>query len=288
MKNLSDAHRGLDLRYKHRFQPGTLHLLPRVPDLLPTVKLGKHDVTRLIIGGNPISGNSHQNRELDHEMRDYYTMEKIKETLRQCEDAGINTWQSRGDNFIVRALNEHRLDGGNLQWVAQTASERRDTISNIHQISEYNPIAIYHHGSRTDHYYRRGTFEEVERAVDEIRSLGTTAGVGTHMPEVVAHCEEIGLDPDFYLLSVYNLTERGEGYDPEDRVKATEMIRKVRKPFLLIKVMAAGRNEPNEAFRFLFRNIKPTDAAVVGMYTKHQPQQVYENVRIVNSLLGGS
>ena len=256
--------------------------------MLPTIKLGKHDITRLIIGGNPFSGNSHQTEDMSIEMRNYYTVKKIKETLLQCEDAGINTWQSRGDNFIMRVLNEHRLEGGNLQWVAQTASERRDTIANIHQIAGLDPIAIYHHGSRTDHHYRRGTFQEVEDALDEIRGMGITAGIGTHMPEVVAHSEERGLNPDFYLLSVYNLTERGDGYDPEDRVKATEMMRRVKKPFLAIKIMAAGRNEPNEAFRFVYKNIKPTDSVVVGMYTKHQPDQVYENVRIASDILAGS
>ena len=255
---------------------------------LPTIRLGKHQVSRLIVGGNPFSGNSHLCREIDREMRDYYTVERIKATLGQCEEAGINTWQSRGDNFITRVLNEYRLDGGTIQWVAQTASERRDTLANIHQIASYEPIAIYHHGSRTDHHYRHGTFGEVEEAIDEIKSMGIFAGLGTHVPEVVEYAEGRGLDPDFYMFSLYNLTDRGEGYDPEDRVKATEMIRKIRKPFLAFKAMAAGRNEPREALEFAIRNIKPTDAVVVGMYTKHQPRQVFENVEIVSALLAGA
>ena len=74
--------------------------------VLPTIKLGRHSVTRLIVGGNPFSGNSHISRERDIEMRNYYTVEKIKETLRQCENAGINAWQSRGDRHITRVLHE--------------------------------------------------------------------------------------------------------------------------------------------------------------------------------------
>ncbi len=212
-------------------------------------------------------------------------MERIKETLRQCEKAGINTWQARGDNFITRVLNEYRLEGGKIQWIAQTASERRDVIANIHQLAEYDPIAIYNQGRRTDYLYLEGRIEEVFEHVDEIKSLGITAGIGSHMPEVIAHCEEAGVDPDFYMLSLYNLTEKDEGYDHEDRVKACEMIRKIKRPFIAFKIMAAGRNEPREAFEFALRNIKPTDAVDVGMYTKHQPDQVYENVKIVNSIL---
>lgn len=253
--------------------------------VLPTIKLGKHSVTRLIVGGNPFSGNSHISRERDIEMRNYYTVEKIKETLRQCENAGINAWQSRGDNFITRVLNEYRLEGGRLQWIAQTASERRDIIANIHQIAEYEPIAVYHHGTRTDHHYRGGTFEEVVRYLDEIRNMGFAVGLGTHLPEVILHSEERGLDPDFYMFSFYNLTDHGSSYDPQDRVKACQIVREVKKPFLAFKIMGAGRNDPREAFEFAFRNIKATDAVVVGMYTKHQPDQVFQNAKIVASLL---
>jgi len=253
--------------------------------LLPTTTIGTNSVTRLIVGGNPFSGNSHFSHQRDIEMRDYYTVDKIKETLRQCEEAGINTWQSRGDNFIMRVLNEYRLEGGHLQWIAQTASERRDVIGNIHQIAGYEPIAIYHHGSLTDRLFRSGDFEEVVRRFDVIRDLGFAAGIGTHLPEVVLRCEEIGLRPDFYMLSFYNLTDRGEGYDPEDPVKACEVIRNVKRPFIAFKIMAAGRNDPREAFEFAFRNIKDTDAVDVGVYTKHQPDQVFENARIVSSLI---
>lgn len=253
--------------------------------MLPTIKLGKHDVTRLIVGGNPFCGNSHFSKERDIEMRDYYTVDRIKKTLKQCEEAGINTWQSRGDNFVTRVLNEYRLDGGDIQWIAQTASERRDVISNIHQIAEYDPIAIYHQGSRTDYLYNNGRFDEVVRNFQEVRDLGIIAGIGTHIPQIVLHCEEMGLEPDFYMLCLYNMWEKGEGYDHEDRVKACEVIRDVKRPFIAFKTMAAGRNDPNEAFRFALRNIKDTDAVDVGMYTKHQPDQVFEDARIVSSLI---
>ena len=68
---------------------------------LPRIMIGKHGISRLIVGGNPFSGNSHQSTRLSKEMRDYYTAEKIKETLRECERCGINTVQARGDSHIT-------------------------------------------------------------------------------------------------------------------------------------------------------------------------------------------
>jgi hypothetical protein len=49
--------------------------------LLPTADFCGIEMTRLIIGGNPFSGNSHINQEYDESMRDYYTTENIKKAL---------------------------------------------------------------------------------------------------------------------------------------------------------------------------------------------------------------
>src|SRR5262245_46986550 len=40
--------------------------------LLPTIKLGPHQVTRLIIGGNPVYGYSHFNRLFSQHMVDWH------------------------------------------------------------------------------------------------------------------------------------------------------------------------------------------------------------------------
>src|SRR5208337_3991376 len=62
-------------------------------DLLPTVMLGSHRVTRLIVGSNPIYGYSHFNKQYDQHMLEWFTDERIVKLLLDCEKAGINTWQ---------------------------------------------------------------------------------------------------------------------------------------------------------------------------------------------------
>ncbi|HEY7159522.1 MAG TPA: hypothetical protein VH575_36585, partial [Gemmataceae bacterium] len=59
--------------------------------LLPTIKLGPHTVTRLIIGGNPVYGYSHFNKLLSQHMTAWHTPERVVELLKRCEEAGINT-----------------------------------------------------------------------------------------------------------------------------------------------------------------------------------------------------
>jgi hypothetical protein len=271
--------------------------------MLPTIRLGPHELTRLIIGGNPFSGNSHQSAQLDAEMEDFFTTARIKETLFRCMEVGINAMQLRADKHIMRVIREFRLEGGNMHWIAQTASEFSPFEGNVRRICEYKASAVYHHGTVTDALFKEGAIEELVRRLRVLRATGLPVGLGTHMPEVIAYAEEQGWDLDFYLASVHNLSKinrvskevtgvinKGEPFDDEDRTVMYGAIRATAKPCLVIKVLSAGRKcasiaSVRAAFAEALANIKPTDAIVVGMYPKHK-DQVAENARLVREILG--
>jgi hypothetical protein len=88
------------------------------------------------------------------------------------------------------------------------------------------------------------------------------------------------------MMAFYNLPKRGEVYLPEDREAACQVIRQVDKPFLAFKIMAAGRNDPHEAFKYAYENIKPIDAVVVGVFTKYQSNQVQEDADLARRFMG--
>src|SRR2546421_3613666 len=174
---------------------------------LPTIRFSGHDVSRLIVGGNPFSGNSHQNSALDSEMMDYFTVERIKATLFECERQGLTAMQSRGDRHIMRMLREYRAEGGRLHWIAQIASEMVDLPRNIRQIAAAGAIATYHHGTRSDNLWHARPIDEARDLLKVMRDTGMAVGMGSHIPEVIEYVEEAGWDLDFYLCSVYNLNK---------------------------------------------------------------------------------
>ena len=51
------------------------------PSTLPTIKLGQHQVTRLIAGYNPIGGYSHSVPKLSVIMRNWFTLERTTQFL---------------------------------------------------------------------------------------------------------------------------------------------------------------------------------------------------------------
>ena len=271
-------------------------------DALPTVRFGAHKISRLIVGGNPVSANSHVSPQLDAEMRDYFTTANVKKLLADCERAGINTWQSRGDRHIMRALHEYRLEGGRIQWIAQTATEYGDLQRNLHEISALQPIGIYHHGSQTDKLWQTGKLDQLRDNLKAIRQTGVLVGLGTHIPEVVDHAESKGWDLDFYMTCVYHLTRnaeeaaklaghavQGEFFRDADREEMLARVRRTSKTCLIFKVYAATRqcataDSRRAAIELAFREAKPRDAVVIGMFPKRQ-EQVRENCRLVREAI---
>jgi len=272
------------------------------PPAPPLVQLGPHRVSRLIVGGNPISGFSHFSAQLSQEMVDYFTAENVKRLLRRCESVGINTWQSRGDTHIMRLLHEYRLEGGRIQWIAQTASEYADIHRNIRTIASYKPIAIYHHGSRTDQLWRVGQIDQVKEFLKAIRDTGALVGLGTHIPEVIDYAEAKGWDVDFYMTCLYNLSRspeeasrlagkpiQGEFFWDPDRQAMLERVRQTRKPCLIFKVYAASRKcqspeQMRSALAEVLRAAKPSDCIVIGMFPKYK-DQVSENCLLFDEAL---
>lgn len=277
---------------------------PRIeaaPEGVPQVPFGKHRISRLIVGGNPVSGNSHVSGALSREMMDYFTAQNTKKLLRDCERAGINVWQSRGDKHIMRILHEYRQEGGRIQWIGQTASEMADVARNIREMAP-GAIGIYHHGSQTDKAWAAGKIEQVREMLKVMRDSGVRVGLGTHIPEVVDYVESKDWDFDFYMTCVYNLSRteqessrlagrpiQGEYFHHPDREKMLERVRRTSKQCLIFKIYGATRNCDSEeqmrgVMRQAFQSAKPSDCVVVGMFPKRS-EQVTQNCRLLREAL---
>jgi hypothetical protein len=269
------------------------------PVTLPHINLAGHGISRLIVGNNPLTGQSHNNLDLTKSMVEYFTMERSKALLRNCEAHGINSFQGRGDRWIFRILQEHRQEGGSIKFICQTASEMKDVPGNIRLAAREGAIAVYHHGTETDNHWLEGTIEQVRETMKAARDAGVAVGVGSHKPEVIEYIEEKGWDVDFYMTAFYNVYKNLKGrkdsfiltgipveecFDDADRDRMCATIRKASKTCLAFKILGAGRKcerpaDVEAAFKYAFSNIKKTDAVIVGMFPKHR-DQVPENASL--------
>ena len=271
--------------------------------MLPTIEIGGVTLSRLMIGGNPFSGNSHYSTELNEEMLDYFTMENIKRTLHHCEQLGMRSFVVRGDSQMFAMVREYRKEGGGMNWMAQHAPEFGNYEAGIHKIKQAGAKLVYHQGTVTDALFKDGNYKQIKENLKIIRDAGFPAvGLGTHMPQVLEFADSEGWDVDYYMLSVYNLSriDRVSSYastnvnidEPffeEDRALAFAAIQKTKKPCIAFKVLGAGRRcrtqaDVRKAFEETYASIKPDDAVLVGMFPKYLDQPVI-NMKIVESIL---
>ena len=270
--------------------------------LLPTIKLGKHDVTRLIIGGNPIYGYSHFNRILSQYQTAWHTPERVVELLKHCEARGINTWQNSFAERTLSDLERFRAAGGKMNWLLLG---KPDWDKNPHLIAEAakrKPIGISPHGALGERLLREKKLDVLTDLLKRIRDQGVLVGLSAHNPALIELAEEKGWDVDYYMCCLYYLTRPreefqkllggelplGEIYLQDDPPRMFKVIQATRKPCLTYKILAAGRRvespaQVRSAFEAAFRNIKPTDAVIVGMY-QQLSDQVAENAAIVREL----
>ena len=253
------------------------------------VKIGSLEVSRFILGSNPFSGFAHQTEEASREMVHYHTVARITEALHQAEEVGITTMIGRADHHVIRTLMEYWDSGGKLQWVGQTCPGVGPSERVARMAVEGGAKAAFIHGGVMDHSYANNSFEDPLAGIEVIRSAGLPVGIAGHNPEVFAWAEK-NLDLDFYMCSYYNAAHRdssaekvsgmAEWFHDADRQRMAETIAGLPKPVIHFKVMAAGRNDPAEALGFAARTMRPSDAVCVGVFTRHKPDMVAENVRL--------
>jgi hypothetical protein len=72
-----------------------------------------------------------------------------------------------------------------------------------------------------------------------------------------------------------------ETYSEEDRRAMTDLIQTLSRPVIHYKILAAGRNDPEEAFAFASSKMRPGDMACIGVFTGDNPRMLEEDVRLL-------
>ena len=257
---------------------------------LPSVRLGPHAVSRLIVGWNPIDGHSHSTPDMSLTMREWFTVDRTVALLEDCLRNGITTWQYDHTPKSVETLRKLWEKGLALKTICLHAERAGHDAPIKTVIDETKPIGMVHHGGVTESKFRAGRPQDVRDYVKKVKDQGILAGVSTHCPDTIKRIADEGWENDFFMCSFYYLTRPreemekqlgkvpvGEPFFESDPKEMTAAIRQVSKPCLAFKLLAAGRlcwnkRSVEDAFKFAFAGIKPSDAVIVGMFPRFSDQ----------------
>jgi hypothetical protein len=255
---------------------------------LPHGKIGELDFSRLIIGGNLIAGFAHSRDLLyvNEIFKNYFTDEKVIETLQLCEEMGVDTAILRTDDNTLRILDRYwNQYGGKIKWIAQTYPREGD-LSNVQKAIDHGAQAVFMHGGIADQFVKTGKVDYVGEVVEFIRKNDVPAGVGGHSLAVPKAVEAAGIPADFYMKTLHSPDywsfnpanqEYGKYHvgsaeandnvwcvDPDEVISFMEQ---VEKPWIAYKVLAAGAIKPADGFKYAFEN--GADFICAGMFDFH-------------------
>jgi hypothetical protein len=271
----------------HAAQPET----PAQPSFprttLPHGRIGKVALSRLICGGNLISGFAHS-RDLIYVsalLQQYFTDEKVFATLALCEAHGINTAILRLDDRTLRILRTYWKErGGKLQWIAQVKISTHNRKGDIQQAVDNGAVGVFIHGGVADDLVAKGQVELLGEAVDFIRKNGVIAGVAGHDLAVHKACEKAGVRADFYMKTFNSKRYWSAGPLPrhdsvweETPQETAAFMQEVERPWIAYKVLGAGAIHPEQGFQYAFQH--GADFLCVGMFDF----QVAEDARLLQA-----
>lgn len=261
-------------------------------------KIGGVSLSRLICGGNLISGYAHS-RDLiyvSNLLKHYFSDERIMETWRLCEQHGINTMIfNPSDQHAVDVYDKYRAAGGKIQYLAQLDAKLEDPKAAIEIAANSDAVGAFLVGNCGDRWAREGRTDAIKEFVWAAKNRGMIAGVAGHEVRTPMACEKAGIEVDFYVKTLHHTnywsTRRPDqekdvidnyaidNYWCRDPKEAIEFMAGVKKPWIAYKVLAAGAIRPKSAFEYAFAN--GADFALAGMFDF----QVAEDVAVANEVL---
>jgi hypothetical protein len=267
--------------------------MPAAKTTLPMGKIGKLELSRLMLGGNLISGYAHS-RDLSYVpalMKSYNTERKILETLEIAETNGINVinlaiWDD------ISFLQKHWKRGGKMKLIAQANPGDKDDLAQFKRSVDMGSSAVHIQGHGAEKLLEEGRTDMIAKIMDYIKSQGVPAGVGAHSLKVIMECEKAKVGADFYQKTLHTKDYRSAPKADEkgdlgtwdngwckDADEVIEFMYNVNKPFVAFKVMAAGAIPPQKAFQYAFNG--GADFVLAGMFD----WQIEEDVRIAKEAL---
>ena len=245
---------------------------------LPLGRIGKHSFSRLMLGGNLISGYSHS-RDLGYVAalaRRYNTEAKIRETIELAESHGINAINlCIGDD--ISFLQAHWKNGGKMRLIAQAHIGNEGDLANFKQAIDTGASAVHVQGLSAERHIKQGRVDLIASAIAYVKKQGAAAGVAAHALNVIVECENTGLDVDFYQKTLHTRDYFSAG-NPEDSEdigrhdnywcrnpeEVAAFMAKVKKPWIAFKVLAAGAIQPRAGFAYALKN--GADFLLAGMF----------------------
>jgi hypothetical protein len=248
----------------------------------PRTMVGGVSLPRLVIGTNWFLGWSHTSLARDRFIKDYQTVERIRDVLCVFLERGIDAVLAPPSPHLEAAIQAAEDRSGRRMIRLLTPGFRirpgdladEEPGAAFDRCVELGAAFCLPHQCVTDVLVDRynGQIRDIDQYTGMIREREMIPGLSTHLVETPVLADKCAADVETYI-QIYNAA----GFlMPVEADWAMRIIHDSQKPVIAIKPLAAGRLLPVVGLAFAWNTIRDQDMVAVGTTTPDEAREVID------------
>ena len=273
-----------------------LHADRPAPETMPRIRVGTFELSRLVLDSQPFFGQGHWRYLVCKAMFQYFTDERIVETLDRAAAAGVDTMLARPgrrDGQDLYKLHEACLQrGGKLtNLLAEHVSKGTGEDYAAGLAAKKDVRCAFIGPGRTDAWFQAGSggFRTLQRVLGKIDKAGGCTAVAVNDGDLLPDYERYA---DRGLLKIDLFVQTGctsHDYPAKQREKALQAIRSVNRPVILRDVLPADApaGQAQAVIEEVLKRLPRKDGLCLGVFPRDDPAQIDRYAALVKRLTVG-
>lgn len=231
------------------------------------LQIGRAKIPRILLGTSPFIGAGQFGRKaVPYYTHFYENPQNIVKIICKSVDLGVMGIQVLPYRPVFDALKAAERELSERLTVVGTIGPE-DPIGNIRDFQDFNTVAMLLHGQLTDERDSR----KISELLNRVHENSCLAGLATHMPlSTSIWLKKTELDVDLIMLPFNKL---GVFMDAEP-VRVAEAIKRLGKPVIGKKILAAGQLQLEEAFTYIGQ-MGCVDIAALGIASEKEAEETF-------------
>ncbi len=231
------------------------------------LQVGKERIPRILLGTSPFVGAGQFGSRAQFYYEHFYKKPKnIVKIVLKAVDLGVTGVQALPFRPVFRALKAVERELKERLTIVGTIGPD-DPLSNIRDFQAFNTVAMLLHGEITD----KRNSKRILELLNKVHAADCLAGLVTHKPlSILNWLLKTDLDIDLLMVPFNKL---GMFMDA-DPVKVAEAIRRLGKPIIGKKVLAAGYLPPEDALTYVAQS-GCIDIVALGVASEQEAKETF-------------
>ena len=241
--------------------------MPKRLDSQLQLQVGKARIPRILLGTSPFIGAGQFGDRAHFYYEHFYEKpENIVKIVLKAVDLGVTGVQVLPFRPVFKALKNVERELRERLTIVGTIGPN-DPVSSIRDFQAFNTVAMLLHGEITD----KRDLRKISELLNRIHAADCVAGLVTHKPlSTLSWLPETDLDIDLIMVPFNKL---GMFMDAHP-IRVAGAIKRVGKPIIGKKILAAGYLPPREALPYVAKS-GCIDIVALGIASEEEAEETF-------------